>query len=28
MQVRAAKEAAQTEASPDACLLDPVQRIV
>jgi xanthine dehydrogenase accessory factor len=28
MQVRAAKEAAQTEASPDACLLDPEQRIV
>lgn len=28
MQVRMAKEAAQTEASPDACLLDPEQRIV
>lgn len=28
MQVRTAKEAAQTEASPDACLLDPEQRIV
>jgi xanthine dehydrogenase accessory factor len=28
MQVRTAKEAANTEASPDACLLDPSQRIV
>jgi len=28
MKVGKAKEAAQLDASPDACLLDPVQRLV